>query len=618
MSEQMPPEDITNNSISESTKSTEIVNYQSDLNKIKEFIKNAKNNQVVNESTQAKILQFIELLENQDLTPEASNNQLIIQEIKEFQEKIKRRQVLNPQTRKALIELIDNLQHIDFTENDFQCNTAEGDIQTVRDFIVYIEKECYQLDLEQVYQTIQKEVAELLSLSQKIESLIYKNLNKPSKRQELKLLVAYLRVALQSLLQKNPNIDLARQIRRDIQRVIHKYEYSSCLALIINRFYIVRVSDSTPLKVIYGLITTLSLTVGVTTFIVLQSFLSNQYFNPTSKLIRDKQTAINEVTNELKELNSKDYQIEINNLTDSIDDISKKIKATKEQAAENQKKIDEAIKQEKKNLNPVGSEIKKSSVQYQEEQKNILQNFSGLQQQLKEEQEKLFNIQKDQLNQNESIKIKTEEVEQYQDDLASLQVIRLKDTRHSNNLTQFILVVAAGTLGSIISILIRIEEFQNKSYPDPIIPFFVGAFKPIIGASFAIFVFTLLSSEVIVIPSIHGTILNQNSNLSQTSTAAGNSGETAKISTDKEILAISKAERKRTYFIFAIAFVVGFSERIAKDAIEKVENTLTNNPENYKYNSNPQGANNIKGSILPPVLNTDNPENLEQNTGKND
>ena len=290
MPEQTPSEDVVNNSVSEEKKSTEIVNYQSDLNKLFEFIQNAKNNQVVNESTQAKILQFIELLENQALTAEVPNNQLIIKEIKAFQENLKRRQVLNPQTRKALIDLIDNLQHIDFTENDFQCPTAEEDIQTVRDFIVYIEEECYQLDFEQLYQIIQEEVAQLLALSQKIESLIYKNLRKPSKRQELKLLVAYLRVALQSLLQQNPNIDLARQIRRDIQRVIHKYEYSRCLALLINRFYTVRVSNSTPLKVIYGLITTLSLTVGVTSFIVFQSFLSYEYFNPTSKDIRKTET----------------------------------------------------------------------------------------------------------------------------------------------------------------------------------------------------------------------------------------------------------------------------------------------------------------------------------------
>ena len=216
---------------------------------------------------------------------------------------------------------------------------------------------------------------------------------------------------------------------------------------------------------------------------------------------------------------------------------------------------------------------------------------------------KLEPIKLDKLQEQKNIE---KERKNSQDYLVTLKIRRNIDTRHSKNLTQFILVVAAGTLGSIISILIRIEEFQNKSYPDPIIPFFVGAFKPIIGASFAIFVFTLLSSEVIVIPSIHGPILNENSNSNQTTTSAKNDEET------------SKTERKRTYFIFAIAFVVGFSERIAKDAIEKVETTLTNNPQNYKNNSNTQVSNNFQSSGLPPVLNTDNPENLEQNTSKND
>lgn len=99
-----------------------------------------------------------------------------------------------------------------------------------------------------------------------------------------------------------------------------------------------------------------------------------------------------------------------------------------------------------------------------------------------------------------------------------------------------ILVGFAGSLGSIVSILTRIKEYENEKYTDSILPFFIGAFKPLIGGSFGIFLFTLITSGLLPL----------------------------------------QIEDKATpinewYALFGIAFVAGFSERLVKDIISQTE-----------------------------------------------
>jgi hypothetical protein len=111
-----------------------------------------------------------------------------------------------------------------------------------------------------------------------------------------------------------------------------------------------------------------------------------------------------------------------------------------------------------------------------------------------------------------------------------------------------ILVFSSGALGSVISILIRISQFENEkfeltSYTDPLLPIFMGAFKPIIGSSFALLFFALISSGIITVQSI----------------SDGNN-------------------RNREFFFCAVAFIVGFSERLATDVIRKTENTIGGSP----------------------------------------
>jgi hypothetical protein len=66
--------------------------------------------------------------------------------------------------------------------------------------------------------------------------------------------------------------------------------------------------------------------------------------------------------------------------------------------------------------------------------------------------------------------------------------------------------------------------------------FFTGFFKPVIGMSFALFVFTVISSG---------------------------------------ILPISVAEEKSRYFFAALGFVSGFSERFASDVASRTEKAIS-------------------------------------------
>ncbi|WP_193193356.1 hypothetical protein [Nostoc sp. MG11] len=102
----------------------------------------------------------------------------------------------------------------------------------------------------------------------------------------------------------------------------------------------------------------------------------------------------------------------------------------------------------------------------------------------------------------------------------------------------------AGTFGSIISILIRLKKYQDSDYKGSAAPILVGFAKPLIGTAFGILVFTIINSNII-----------------------------STIQVPK-----SSEEPRNTdikyYFFFSIAFVVGFSERLADDIIQRAEGVV--------------------------------------------
>jgi len=97
------------------------------------------------------------------------------------------------------------------------------------------------------------------------------------------------------------------------------------------------------------------------------------------------------------------------------------------------------------------------------------------------------------------------------------------------------LVAFSGALGSIVSIMVRLHQFEDASNANHAIQFFTGLFKPIVGSAFALFIFVVLSSGLIPVA----------------------------IQTEKA-----------RYFFAALSFVAGFSERFAQDVVTKTETSV--------------------------------------------
>jgi hypothetical protein len=97
------------------------------------------------------------------------------------------------------------------------------------------------------------------------------------------------------------------------------------------------------------------------------------------------------------------------------------------------------------------------------------------------------------------------------------------------------LVALAGALGSIVSIMVRINDFSRTKNTDGAVLFLTGFFKPVVGTSFALFIFAVISSGLIPV-------------------------------------AINP--EKSRFFFAALAFVAGFSERFARDVVLKTEGSV--------------------------------------------
>ena len=109
-----------------------------------------------------------------------------------------------------------------------------------------------------------------------------------------------------------------------------------------------------------------------------------------------------------------------------------------------------------------------------------------------------------------------------------------------------ILIWMTGTLGGAVSILTRLQDFdnpKNQKYDDDLLPFIIGLTKPILGGSFAFFILLILNSNIFPLQ--------------------------IRVNTQ------DKGNGIYLYGILAMAFVAGFSERIVPDLITQVEKKVT-------------------------------------------
>jgi hypothetical protein len=110
---------------------------------------------------------------------------------------------------------------------------------------------------------------------------------------------------------------------------------------------------------------------------------------------------------------------------------------------------------------------------------------------------------------------------------------------YQQNLSLLVLAGLAGGLGSIISILTRIKQYDSPEYTDSFLPLVIGVFKPIIGAAFGILIVAIIHSDFLPL------------NVKKDPPGA------------------------KEYFFFSIAFIIGFSERFALDIVSRTENAIT-------------------------------------------
>ena len=362
---------------------------------------------------------------------------------------------------------------------------------------------------KELKEAVHSEVAKLIVALQKIDNLlIHKSSRQQTKRIKLKSLVEDVEIALNALDQSKPKVELAKTIRVSIERIINRYQYRCFpLGLIVNRFQDAYESESTPLKVLCGLslASLFNLLLMGSTVVLLQRQ-TNLETSTANRVLRGQIAGQDRIA------------------------ATPANRALREQIAA-QDRIAATANQEITKL--LGSQ----NLQPNRDRLNVLEET----QRQAQAESRLLNRQLTAVNPDQTSEDQ-----------------RSKNIRH---IRAILLVITAGTLGSIISILIRIEDFQDKKYWNRATPFLIGAFKPIIGASFAIFFFTLISSELIQIPGINTDF------------------EVASESLDAQQRQLLSQidmvdESKEEFFIFAIAFLVGFSERLATDAISKMEDMM--------------------------------------------
>lgn len=373
-----------------------------------------------------------------------------------------------------------------------------ANLKTLREKIAQDVREFDQKDLPDNLQT---EIPKLAVLLQRVERLVLET-NHHKTLGGLNSLVCSLEIALSSLFQKKLSKEFTRQIRLDVEKEVIRHEHPPIIGQIVNQFFYIWHSKSVRLSVIYGLSWSFIVIFGG-----LFSLALIQYAAYSANAdIRKSEAAIDKKNQAVEDLNA---QIE---------------------ALRAQKRSSPLLNADKQGVTSDRVFVANAAV------------ISDLERRAKETQAIALRLQS-------------------QQDLAQLArrssflqtILSNVDVGFSETLSQVLWVAAAGTLGSIVSILIRVigKSYDQEAYCDRLTPIFIGFFKPVIGASFGVLFLAFINSGVISTPLIP-----------ESNKAVG---------VDVTLKAANSPETKAAFFLFSVAFVVGFSERLAKDTITKLE-----------------------------------------------
>ncbi|MDZ8259549.1 hypothetical protein [Nostoc sp. ChiQUE01b] len=149
----------------------------------------------------------------------------------------------------------------------------------------------------------------------------------------------------------------------------------------------------------------------------------------------------------------------------------------------------------------------------------------------------------------------------------SKEVVKIAEKTVTNKLTVLfsnssliIMVAFAGAFGSIVSIFIRLDQYKDTDYKDSAVPIIVGFAKPLIGTAFGVLVFAMINSNIISFP----VLKVNNSSANQVNNSLANNKQPSDQNNDAK------------YFLyFTLAFLVGFSERLANDIVRRAEATFS-------------------------------------------
>jgi len=343
-------------------------------------------------------------------------------------------------------------------------------------------------------QNILDEISNILVFIQRIERLCIKKKQVDRGHEprvlELTSIFEVLIPAVKSVVDGKAGISLVKQTRIRLLRSLRRHEpfFLILRRSIFNSFIDVYYLDSVPTKVIIGLCFPFS-------FAGILALISSVYF-----------------------LNYETQTSELSQVSESLETISNEREEIKQRLA--------GMETPQRTLSSLGADSRPTPME--ERIREIESTLASLDDQVKEQ----LQLMQEQNQPDKQLTITLP---------FGLETISLSP-EDSQIIFRVFVVGASGALGSVVSILIRLKEFdvEFREILDPVIPFLIGAFKPIIGASFGVFMYALISSGLIPLDT-------------NPTDATG---------------------RKEELFYFAIAFTVGFSERLAKDVIARAETTV--------------------------------------------
>ncbi|MBD2034782.1 hypothetical protein H6F76_07005 [Leptolyngbya sp. FACHB-321] len=417
-------------------------------------------------------------------------------------------------------------------------HTQKFVLENIKQLRERIAKDIRDFDQKNLPEDLQTEIPKLAVLLQRIERLAL-NTNQAKKLGALNSLVCSLEVALSSLFQKKLTKEFTRQIRLDVEQEVIGYEQPPVLRLFVSHFSYIWHTKSVRLSVIYGLFWSFVIMFGglFSLALIQYTIYSSKANAEIAKKSTDGKTDGNDEKNKILE-NLYAQLAEANSDVEKFDDqIDKQNKKVEELSTELYQVVTSApfakdVKNEKI------AELKKND-KIAELKKNIAQTNKSLTQ--LEERQKIALIR----GQNSFLQITS--VDSF-----------------SKTLNQILWVAAAGTLGSIVSILIRVigKSYDQEAYYDRLTPIFIGFFKPVIGASFGVLFLAFIKAGVVSTPLIPDMSKPASSELT--------------------VRTSDNPETKAGFFLFSVGFIVGFSERLAKDTISKLEGSSSASKEEGK------------------------------------